>query len=74
MLVHAVTFLWTAGILVVLLTGTSLYLRRQVLVLQRRLVKLEAVSENQDARLFMLEQELRWLAARNDRQGEAVAE
>ena len=61
----AVALLWTAGLVVGFLLATVLVLRRQVLYLRRRHVKLEAVVENQDARLFMLEQELRWLAARS---------
>lgn len=74
MAVSAAAFLWTTGVLVAVLTGTSIYLRRQVVFLQRGLVKQATMIENQDARIFMLEQELRWLAARSKHPGQAVAE
>ena len=47
------------------LLATVFFLRRQVDALRSRVIKLETAAENQDARLFMLEQELRWLVAKN---------
>ena len=61
----AVALTGTAGLLVGFLVTTVFFLRRQVEALRSRLTKLEAVSANHDARLFMLEQEQRWLAAKN---------
>ena len=63
MSVVAVAMTWTAGLLVGFLVATVFFLRRQVESLRSRLLKLKAVAENQDARLFILEQEIRWLSA-----------
>ena len=57
---------WTglAGLLVGFLLATVFFLRRQVVALRSGVLRLETVVANQDARLFMLEQEQRWLAAK----------
>lgn len=60
----SVALTWTAGLLVGFLVATVFFLRRQVEALRLRLTKVEAVIDAQDARLFMLEQEQRWLAAK----------
>ena len=70
----AIALTWTAGLLVGFLVATVFFLKRQVDSLRSRLVKVETVTENQDARLFMLEQELRWLASQGRQRGEAVPE
>ncbi len=69
----AVALTWTAGLLVGFLLATVFLLRRQVASLRSRLVKVETVTENQDARLFMLEQEQRWQASKGKPHGEAVS-
>ncbi|GAA3757887.1 hypothetical protein [Terriglobus aquaticus] len=70
----AIALTWTAGLLVGFLLPTVFFLRRQVQSLRSRLAQLEAVAESQDARLFVLEEELRWLSANGTESGETVPE
>lgn len=70
----AVLLTWAAGLMVGFLVATVFFLKRQVEALRSRLIKVEAVAENQDARIFMLEQEQRWLASQGRQRGEAVSE
>jgi hypothetical protein len=60
----AILLTWAVGLLVGFLGATVFFLRRQIVALRSRLTQAEAVAGQQDARLFMLEQEQRWLAAK----------
>ena len=66
----AAALTWAAGLLVGFLLTAVFLLRQQLKASRSELVRLGAVTAHQDARLFMLEQEQRWLASQVRHRGE----